>query len=78
MEGNGTKGNGNVRVVVFLIDHIHLRPGRELHVVVRAGQACQRISTPLRFPTYVHGPAMLKHLAVRRGESHMGDADPMV
>lgn len=28
------------RVVVLLIDHVHLRPGGELHVVVRALQAC--------------------------------------
>jgi hypothetical protein len=26
----------------------------------------------------VHGPGMLKHLAVRRGESQIADADPMV
>lgn len=32
------------RVVVLLIDHVHLRPGGELHVVVRALQACIRYS----------------------------------
>jgi hypothetical protein len=26
----------------------------------------------------VRGPGMLKHLAVRRGESQIADADPMV
>lgn len=30
----------NARVVVLLVDHVHLRPGGELHVVVRALQAC--------------------------------------
>lgn len=30
----------NIRVVVLLVDHVHLRPGGELHIVVRALQPC--------------------------------------
>lgn len=33
-------GNSNARVVVLLVDHVDLRPGGELHIVVRALQAC--------------------------------------
>lgn len=32
------KEGTNIRVVVFLIDHVHLRPGRMEHIVVRALQ----------------------------------------
>lgn len=30
----------DARVVVLLVDHVNLRPGGELHIVVRALQAC--------------------------------------
>lgn len=31
----------HLRVVIFLIDHIRLRPCREVHVIVRPLQACR-------------------------------------
>ena len=33
-------GKCHARVVVLLVDHVDLRPGGELHIVVRALQAC--------------------------------------
>lgn len=33
----------DVRVVVFLVDSVNLRPSREIHIVVRALQACRRV-----------------------------------
>lgn len=40
----------NLRVVVLLIDHVDLRPGRELDIVVRALQSCRSEGLVCRMP----------------------------
>jgi len=45
----------NIRVVVFLIDHINLRPGRKLHIVVRALQACESRMLSMHMQDPIHG-----------------------